>query len=225
MVTSMKRARPRRGPERGAALFIVVLVITLLLGIGMFAARTAHLAITASGGARQQMQAHYVAEYALLFAEAKLSNGAAQSYLKAMSNPVDVCQGQQPNTQGRSCYKMQYQDIQSELAANGGFNVCDAPVNAAIPGSLGPVDGPSGLFTVCDFSVELSDKADGFTPSGYTPSSSGPSPTKPFMFWYITGTATGSVGLAPALNLPASNYSVGSQVLRGRFLVGPFPPS
>jgi hypothetical protein len=219
------RKSRRRGPERGAALFMVVLVITLLLGIGMFAARTAHLATTASGGARQAMQAHYVAEYALLFAESKLSNGGAQSYLKAMSNPVDVCFGQVAGTPGRSCYKVLYQDVQSELQNAGAWNICDPPGGAAIPGSLGPMDPPTGLYSVCDFSVELTDKSDGFTPSGNTPSSSGPSPTKAMMFWYITATATASVGLTPVLNAPASNYSLGSELIRSRILVGPFPPS
>ena len=200
-------------------------MITLLLGIGMFAARTAHLAVTASGGARQAMQAHYVAEYALLFASSKLSNGGAQSYLKAMSHPVDVCFGQTAATPGRSCYKVLYQDVQSELQASGAWNVCDPPGGAAIPGSLGPLDPPSGLYTVCDFSVELTDKSDGFIPSGNGSTGPGPSPTKSMMFWYVTATATGSVGLSPALNVSAASYSVGSEVLRGRLLVGPFPPS
>jgi len=147
--------------EGGAALFIVVLVITLLLGIGMFSARTAHLAINASGGARQAMQTHYVAEYGLLFAAAKLSNGGAQSYLKAMSNPVDVCFGQSANpvnTSGRACYKIQYADIQAELQMNGGWNVCDPATSSSVPGSLGPSD-PTGVFYAsCDFNVELTDK-------------------------------------------------------------------
>jgi hypothetical protein len=219
----VKRRYRRR--QRGAALFIVVLVMTLLLGIGLFAARTAHLAVAASGGARQALQAHYVAEYALLFATSKLSNGGAQSYLKAMSNPVDVCFGQIANTPGRACYKMLYQDIQTELQSNGGWNICDPPGSNVIPGSLGPLDPPTGLYSVCDFSVELTDKSDGFTPSGNTPANSGPSATKALMFWYITATSTGAVGLPPVLNAPAANYSVGSAMLRSRLLVGPFPPS
>jgi hypothetical protein len=209
-------------------------VITLLLGIGMFSARTAHLAINASGGARQAMQTHYVAEYGLLFAAAKLSNGGAQSYLKAMSNPVDVCFGQSANpvnTSGRACYKIQYADIQAELQMNGGWNVCDPATSSSVTGSLGPSD-PTGVFYAsCDFNVELTDKSDGFTPSGNTPANSGPSPTKALMFWYITATSTGTVGLPPVAGTGTSpaptpaNYSVGSEVLRSRLLVGPFPPS
>lgn len=209
----------RRG-QRGAALFIVVLVTALLLGIGMFAARTAHLAIAASGGARQSLQAHYVAEYASLIAESKLASGGAQAYLRAMSSPVDVCFGQVAATPGRSCYKMLYQDIQAELQANGGWNVCDPPQNAAVPGSLGPMDGPTAMYSTCDFSVELTDLSDATPTSGFGKSKQGPN-TAPQKFYYVTSTATGSVGLPPVVNAPAANYSVGSSQTRSRILVGP----
>ena len=44
--------RARRGRERGAAVFIVVLLISMLLGIGMFAARSASLSTATSGHER-----------------------------------------------------------------------------------------------------------------------------------------------------------------------------
>src|SRR5262249_10831833 len=84
--TGLSRRSRRRARSRGAALFIVVLVVTLLLGIGAFAARSALLANTSSGFDRQMTQSRYVSEYALMIAVAKLSNGNAQVYLGKATN-------------------------------------------------------------------------------------------------------------------------------------------
>lgn len=55
------RARQR---QRGAAVFMVVLVITLVSAIGVFSMRSASLADLASGYNRQNVQASFMAEYA-----------------------------------------------------------------------------------------------------------------------------------------------------------------
>jgi type II secretory pathway component PulK len=108
--------RVRRTSERGASLLVVVLVISLLMGIGVFAARSAHLATTSSGHERQMTQARYVAEYGLLIAVAKLSSQGAQSYVNQATNP-SVAPGQ--NCYGQSlvktptCYKMFHREIQA----------------------------------------------------------------------------------------------------------------
>src|SRR5260221_5745693 len=51
-----------RSGERGAALFIVVLVVTLLTAIGVFAVHATSLAQLASGYSRHEATAFYVAE-------------------------------------------------------------------------------------------------------------------------------------------------------------------
>lgn len=56
----------RRAPERGAAVFVVVLVIALLSALGLFAVRSATTAIAASGYNRQLHQVHYVADMAII---------------------------------------------------------------------------------------------------------------------------------------------------------------
>jgi len=43
----------QRGSERGAAVFMVVLLLTMLTGIGLFAVRSAVLSTSSSGHARQ----------------------------------------------------------------------------------------------------------------------------------------------------------------------------
>lgn len=68
----------RRPAERGAAVFIVVLVITLLTAIGVFAARAATLQTQISGFNRQAMQALAVAD---------LGAQSTLSYLAAVRPP------------------------------------------------------------------------------------------------------------------------------------------
>jgi len=63
-MTTLPRLRKTRCRERGASLFIVVLVITVLTAIGIFAARNASQVSTASGYARQATQTLYFAEAA-----------------------------------------------------------------------------------------------------------------------------------------------------------------
>jgi Tfp pilus assembly protein PilX len=65
MVSSalLERVR-RRSRERGAAVFMVVMVLTLVSAIGVFSMRSASLVDLASGYNRQNVQATFVAEYA-----------------------------------------------------------------------------------------------------------------------------------------------------------------
>ena len=52
-----------RGTERGAALFVVVMVITLLTAVGIFAARSTSLVDAATGYGRQAAQTLALADY------------------------------------------------------------------------------------------------------------------------------------------------------------------
>jgi hypothetical protein len=54
----------RRRDERGAAVFMVVMVLTLISAIGVFSMRSASLVDLASGYNRQNVQAGFIAEYA-----------------------------------------------------------------------------------------------------------------------------------------------------------------
>lgn len=208
------RARRRRAGERGATLFVVVLVMTLLMGIGAFAARSAHLATASSGYARHQTQARYVGEYGIMMAATLLSGSGGQSYMKLLSTPQDFCTGQTAAAMvQRTCYKLGYKDVQAMIGPQG-FSLCDA-ATATAPGSLGMADAE------CDFVVELTDKVQGMTPSGFD---TGP---KPLKFFYVTATAFGQVRLVNgtpngAIDDKAAQSS-STQVLRSRILAGPFP--
>jgi hypothetical protein len=201
----------------------VVLVITLLMGIGTFAARSAAIATAGSGSERQMNQARYVAEYGVTFATALLSNGGAQSYLARLRAPpvTELCYGQQITMPQRTCYRLLYADMQNNLN-NAGFNVCE-DATAAAPGSLGAVRQVNNATTwaQCDFSVELSDLSEGFTMPGFDLGHG-----KALKFWYVNANSIGQTRLvntgAGALD-PTSGESSSTQQVRSRILVGPFP--
>ncbi len=81
----------RRSEERGAALFVVVLVLTLLTAVGLFAAQSATLVDQASGYSRQAAQTSYLAEYGTLLATSELGSGAAAAYRSRMLSATDTC--------------------------------------------------------------------------------------------------------------------------------------
>lgn len=121
----------RRRRERGAAVFVVVMVITLLLGIGVLAARSATLGTAASGNERQMTQTHYMTEYAMLLAVAKLTpdpsgQSSPSSYIKLASDPLfadyGLCMAQKIPTaplMRPTCYRLAYDEIQAPMATNG----------------------------------------------------------------------------------------------------------
>ncbi len=59
--------------ERGAAVFVVVSVITLLTSVGLFAVRNSTLSNKASGYNRQLMQTHYVTDLAVVTTVSRIS--------------------------------------------------------------------------------------------------------------------------------------------------------
>jgi len=211
------KARRARAGQRGATLIVVVLVVTLLMGIGAFAARSAHLATTSSGYERHMTQTRYVAEYGLMMATALLGGPSAQSYLKLLSNPTDRCYGQvAAGMTMPTCYKLYYSDVQTMVAP---FNLCEL-ATATYPGSLGMAN--TQYNARCDFSVELTDKVMGMTPAGFDTG-----PGKPLKFWYVTASVTAQVRIlganaAGALDAIEAESS-GTQTLRSRILAGPFP--
>ena len=71
----------RRTSERGAAVFVVVMVLSMLTAIGVFAIRAAAMANASSGYDRQNTQNHYVSEYGLYSAVTELSTGSRDATL------------------------------------------------------------------------------------------------------------------------------------------------
>jgi hypothetical protein len=89
-VTALKRRRSR-GSERGTALFVVVLVITLLTGVGIYAVHTSALVDRAAGQSNQAAQAAYAAELSTLVAVAHLSTIEGGVRAKEAERALDEC--------------------------------------------------------------------------------------------------------------------------------------
>jgi hypothetical protein len=67
--------RRRRG-SRGATIFLVTLVMTLLAAMGVFAARATSLSGRAAGYLRQSEQSHYLMQHAMVLALNEIDRGA-----------------------------------------------------------------------------------------------------------------------------------------------------
>jgi hypothetical protein len=83
MVNATRSRSRRRSAERGAAVFIVVLVIAMLSAIGIFAASAATLSTAAAGHERQMTQTHYLTEYALSLVLADLERAGSLNEVDA----------------------------------------------------------------------------------------------------------------------------------------------
>jgi hypothetical protein len=76
-LTPILRRCRRRQRESGAAVFLVVMVLTIISAIGVFAMRSASLVDRATGYGRQSVQATAVAEYAARTAATYLESNPA----------------------------------------------------------------------------------------------------------------------------------------------------
>ena len=84
MVT--RRQRYGRGSsERGATLFVVVLALTLLTGIGLFTVHSSALLARAAGNEREALQTTYLAELATLATLSTIGTDA-QSYIGGLAD-------------------------------------------------------------------------------------------------------------------------------------------
>ncbi|MCC6556601.1 MAG: hypothetical protein IT372_26880 [Polyangiaceae bacterium] len=136
MVSLEKRAR--RARERGAAVFIVVLVIAMLTAIGVFAASSASISTSSSGHERLATQTQYLTEYGVQLALAELERtkgwdriDEALKRAEAQSQPTGC-----PGGVDR-CWVLTRHDL--ELTS--GTPLIDPPsASPTSPGSLGYAD-------------------------------------------------------------------------------------
>lgn len=100
--------------QRGNALFIVVMVTTLLTAVGLYSMRAASLANQASGYNRQGTQAAYIAEFAIANMISELHANPAHYYQRILAG-TDDCRataGLARATGSRpSCYKQLTGDL------------------------------------------------------------------------------------------------------------------
>lgn len=184
---ALRRRALMRADERGAALFVVVLVITLLTAIGIFSARAASLVNVASGYNRQAVQTQYIAEYGVRGVTARMARGEADAILSEMVGGVDTCEASAKLSvltgQRASCYKLFMQEVSSALETP----LLELPTSTA-PGSLGPPGEPDGQM-LGNFMVELTEQSKAGALAGFQVDGQNPS----FQLVRLTLTAQGAV--------------------------------
>lgn len=182
---SLARAR-----QRGAAVFVVVLVITLLAGLGMFAVSQTSMTMRASGFSRHQTQTHYITDYAMYGAAAYANDLSHALHAVASGGNQDTgCFAYSTlNTANRKqcCKIMSFDEIDARAKQlNNASELIQQP-SGSTPGSLGPV----GIYA--DMRIELTDCYEGSAESvGQNLASS--EPTQQRVRLQYTFTVTGLV--------------------------------
>ncbi len=222
-----------RSRSRGAAIFVVALVITLLMGIGVFASRSASLSTAATGHQRQLVQTRYLTDFAVLLAANKLGDMTqAAAFAQQMKNPPQFCEAQAGLLGEETCYKLPYKQIRDELAVSGcpplnagGTKLQQCPASACepvlgsdpanqIPGSLGMADLEG------DFLVELTDLLAGPPRAGDNYNPGNQIPTVKF----VTVTAFGQVRIRNTGGAVLDPISSGSaSTLKARAIIASAP--
>ena len=85
-----RRAFKQRKAERGTALFVVVLAITMLTGIGLYAVHSSSLLARAAGNEREALETAYIAQLGTLATLSELAT-APGAYIPFAINAHDDC--------------------------------------------------------------------------------------------------------------------------------------
>lgn len=198
-MVSARRIRLRRR-QRGSTVLIVVMVTTLITGIGVFALRNMSQMDQAVGFARQSGQATALVE---LGTSAALSQIVASGidYAGKMSG-ANKCLANGPyiSDPKSTCYRLGQDEIERTTFASGGVTLLQAP-NSSDSGSFGPY---SGTETNDVVSVELTDKFATSTSQVGAPQGSG----------YYDVTVTGTATIRPTSATECSNSSPALSVKR-----------
>jgi hypothetical protein len=196
----------RRAGERGASVFIVVLVLAMLTAIGVFAARSSRLSTTGSGHARQMTQTHYLTEYGMKLAMAAVAT-APDAYVNHMRQKPDATCFAMAGAPGASCMKLHAPALQKQLFPGSDGALVEPPA-PPLAGSLGPAPVEPA------FSIEITSYTDGVPAPGFDLSPDGASS---FKFAMITMTGVSQVRPAGAPSWTSSESA------RAFLVIGPLP--
>jgi hypothetical protein len=195
-----RRHRRRLHAQRGAAVFIVVMVLTLLTAVGVFAVRSASLADVAAGYDREASQASLIAQYATVATAAYLAGPSGNSIVTNIHTISPYCQMNMGVT--KDCFILYSAPIEASTLSLGNedlFETSSSSLNA------------NGN-TVADFDVELTDP---FTPPGVISAGNQSAPVQ------ITVTAVAQVQQAGACVNPGSTtWNAGQQMVRSYISAG-----
>ncbi len=174
---SLASRRARLQGQRGAAVFLVVLVMSLLTAMGIFALRSASLADSAAGFDREGAQASLIAQYGITATAAYVGTGVSDTIVTNMKNPspsgyiMPRCESNgyamslPQTTPPMPCYRMNQANLQSSFTLSSNESIF-APTNNAstTPGSTSSLN--VNEKTDATFNVEFTDIA--ATGVGYT---------------------------------------------------------
>lgn len=183
-------SRSRRS-ERGAAVFVVTLVITLLTSLGIFAVKASGLANRSSGYSRQLTQTHHVTDMAVMTTVGDLSSSLHEAH--------HILENRPPAGNQMRCEAMPYQEKpKCMILSYTDLDLLDPAITMnrpAVPdtthGSLGPGD------LVANAWIEITDPIDVEPPAGYA-LAGGAEDTQQQKFELITISVTGVVQPRPA---------------------------
>jgi hypothetical protein len=223
-----RSTRIARANQRGAAVFIVLLVVIMLTGIGVFATRAASLATLSSGFDRQMTQTHYITEYAVLTTTAELSTPRRDIYIRQMAKQPDMqctsvvntSTGTAVRVSNATCYRFFYGDLENAMKSNAGegLNVLVNPYSAT-PTVQGGGLGFAPL--QADFVIEMSDLGPSTPPiAGNDLTSAG---AVNLQYMTVTLNTTGQVRpLTTGTTVdPVRGKSASIEVSRAHLVVGP----
>jgi hypothetical protein len=146
-----ERIRPLRAnrlhAQRGAAVFIVVMVLTLLTAVGIFAVRSASLADLAAGYDREAAQASLVAEYATVATASYLATAAGSTVIANITRSPYCQSNTNVGNIWLPCFKMLSQQIEASTLLYGNEDLFE---------TSSPSLNVNGK-TDADFMVELTD--------------------------------------------------------------------
>jgi hypothetical protein len=220
VMTRQSRVRRRRR-TRGAAMFVVMLVVALLSGLGLFAVREATLSVQASGYGRQMTQTHYIADYAVLSVAGDLATDRRQGYAEMMASGKDTACAHYAAVDNATCMRVTYDSVNHQIQQYNSTMTLLEPQsggNPPIPGSLGaaPIEG--------DMLVELTDLGPASPPvAGMNLGDPGNSP----QFMALTMSALGQTRPTPAVQGQCdivSTTSMGIEQSRAHVVIGPIVP-
>lgn len=225
MVTSSHVRVSLRG-ERGAAVFVVVLVISLLTALGVFAVKSSTLSNKASGYNRQLVQTHYITDLGVVTTAADLKLSLHETYyllrnrVPVAANGDALCEAS-ADQEFPQCVLMSYEDLDALASTSASATLLEPYVAGTAHGSLGPAD------LEPDIRVEITDPYDAEVPSGFQ-MAGGSEDTQAQRFAVITLSVTGLVMPPPDAGAPVddrfdlqSASAAGIERQRARIRMGP----
>jgi hypothetical protein len=210
------RRRLARKSQRGTTVVIVVMVTTLVMGIGVFAVKNASQIDQAVGYSRLSSQTEALAELGTTAAISEFGASKAALLVDQMERQPEDCYYNRLRPaypMPVTCYRLYRDDLDQSIGAFNNGPLFVAPVAGTEVGSFGPVSGMSG-----DVYVEVTEKGPTGRPVAGTDVGGTSTAQK---FAKVTLTTTGQVRLGGDVCEAGVAAVASKKVMRARVVVGP----